>query len=301
MKRECECQLHCDHRKSEGKLATSVLFPGILLTCLEGDSAESFGTPDYVLQIRCCRQGRVGWRFPDGRELCLGKGDLAIHTVETWKGSERFLPEDGGCDGFILHMDLKKLTEQPPELFTGTDITGEFLFDRFCAGRRLQVQKGSDRTESIFAGFYQGQDGYRTCWQRVKMMELLLYLLTEERPGEDEIPDYGKEYPPEQIQTRQEIHEQLIAHMDKRITIEELSRQHLINPTTLKAVFKAVYGTSLAAHMKEHRMGMAAKLLRETTLSISEVSLQVGYESQSKFTAAFKEYFGMLPKEYRHQ
>ena len=111
MKRECECQLHCDHRKSEGKLATSVLFPGILLTCLEGDSAEPFGTPDYVLQIRCCRQGRVGWRFPDGRELCLGKGDLAIHTVETWKGSERFLPEDGGCDGFILHMDLKKLTE----------------------------------------------------------------------------------------------------------------------------------------------------------------------------------------------
>lgn len=168
-------------------------------------------------------------------------------------------------------------------------------------GRRLQVQKGSDRTESIFAGFYQGQDGYRTCWQRVKMMELLLYLLTEERPGEDEIPDYGKEYPPEQIQIIQEIHEQLIAHMDKRITIEELSRQHLINPTTLKAVFKAVYGTSLAAHMKEHRMGLAAKLLRETTLSISEVSLQVGYESQSKFTAAFKEYFGILPKEYRHQ
>ena len=102
MKRECECQLHCGHRKSEGKLATSVLFPGILLTCLEGDSAEPFGTPDYVLQIRCCRQGRVGWRFPDGRELCLGKGDLAIHTVETWKGSERFLPEDGGCDGFCL-------------------------------------------------------------------------------------------------------------------------------------------------------------------------------------------------------
>ena len=274
MKRECECQLHCDHRKSEGKLATSVLFPGILLTCLEGDSAEPFGTPDYVLQIRCCRQGRVGWRFPDGRELCLGKGDLAIHTVETWKGSERFLPEDGGCDGFILHMDLKKLTEQPPELFTGTDITGEFLFDRFCAGRRLQVQKGSDRTESIFAGFYQGQDGYRTCWQRVKMMELLLYLLTEERPGEDEIPDYGKEYPPEQIQIIQEIHEQLIAHMDKRITIEELSRQHLINPTTLKAVFKAVYGTSLAAHMKEHRMGMAAKLLRETTLMRVRANLQ---------------------------
>lgn len=90
-------------------------------------------------------------------ELCLGKGDLAIHTVETWKGSERFLPEDGGCDGFILHMDLKKLTEQPPELFTGTDITGEFLFDRFCAGRRRRCRKAVIGRRASLPGFIRGR------------------------------------------------------------------------------------------------------------------------------------------------
>ena len=87
--------------------------------------------------------------------------------------------------------------------------------------------------------------------------------------------------------------------MERRITIEELSKQYLINPTTLKSVFKAVYGASLAAHIKEHRMEQAAKMLRETDMSIAAIAQAVGYESQSKFTTAFKAKFTELPTEYR--
>lgn len=103
----------------------------------------------------------------------------------------------------------------------------------------------------------------------------------------------------EQVKIIREIHDHLAQHMDRRVTIEELAHRYLINPTTLKTVFKEVYGSSLAAHMKEHRMERAAALLRETDLSVAEIAGQVGYESQSKFTAAFKEQFGQLPKEYR--
>ena len=103
----------------------------------------------------------------------------------------------------------------------------------------------------------------------------------------------------EQVKIIREIHDHLTEHMEQRVTIEELARQYLINPTTLKTVFKEVYGSSLAAHMKEHRMEKAASLLRETDLSVAEIAGQVGYESQSKFTAVFKEQFGKLPKEYR--
>ena len=87
--------------------------------------------------------------------------------------------------------------------------------------------------------------------------------------------------------------------MERRVTIEELSRQYLINPTTLKAAFKAVYGASLASHIKQHRMEQAARLLRETDMSVAAIAQAVGYESQSKFSAAFKESFQVLPREYR--
>ena len=103
----------------------------------------------------------------------------------------------------------------------------------------------------------------------------------------------------QQVQLIRQIHDYLLTHMEQRVTIEELARQYLINPTTLKTVFKEVYGSSLAAHMKEHRMEKAAALLRETDMSVAEIAGQVGYESQSKFTAAFKEQFGQLPTAYR--
>ncbi len=103
----------------------------------------------------------------------------------------------------------------------------------------------------------------------------------------------------EQVKIIREVHDHLTEHMEQRVTIEELSHRYLINPTTLKTVFKEVYGNSLAAHMKEHRMEKAAALLRETDMSVAEIAGQVGYESQSKFTAAFKEQFGQLPTAYR--
>ena len=98
------------------------------------------------------------------------------------------------------------------------------------------------------------------------------------------------------------IHEYLVKHLADRVTIEDLSKQFLMNPTTLKKTFKNVYGMSIAAHMKQHRMEHAAKRLLETNDSIAQIAFAVGYESQSRFTNAFHETFGMLPSVYRkHQ
>ena len=106
-------------------------------------------------------------------------------------------------------------------------------------------------------------------------------------------------YRQDQIELIKKIHDEIIDNLSCRITIEELAKKYAINQTTLKIVFKSVYGNSLAAHIKEHRMEMAAAMLRTTDLNIAEIARMVGYDSQSKFTTAFKEYFQILPKEYR--
>lgn len=102
-----------------------------------------------------------------------------------------------------------------------------------------------------------------------------------------------------QEQIIRNVHDYMVEHLSERITIEELSREFLLNTTTLKTVFKKVYGTSLAAHMKEHRMEQAAALLLQTQNDIGAVARAVGYESQSRFTAAFRAAYGVSPGEYR--
>ena len=103
----------------------------------------------------------------------------------------------------------------------------------------------------------------------------------------------------DQVELIHRVHEYLLQHLDEKITIEMLSRQFHMNTTTLKFVFKSVYGNSLASHIKEHRMERAAELLEDSGLSIADVARQVGYDSQSKFSAAFREQYGVLPKAYR--
>ena len=101
--------------------------------------------------------------------------------------------------------------------------------------------------------------------------------------------------------TVRKVHDYLVEHLSERVTIEELSRMFHINATTLKEAFKAEYGTSLAAHIKEHRMEKAATLLRESGLSVAEIAKIVGFESRSRFGTAFKEKYGVLPSEYRNR
>ena len=105
----------------------------------------------------------------------------------------------------------------------------------------------------------------------------------------------------QQTELIRQIHDFLVQHLDQRFTIEELAKRYLINTSSLKSVFKAVYGVPLASYVKEYRIQQAMKLLRETDDSIAQIAKQVGYETQGKFTKAFKESVQLLPTEYRRQ
>lgn len=248
----------------------------------------------HVMEINYCRAGRIGWRMRNGASVYLGPGDYSIHTMDTCADSELSFPNQY-YEGLTLFLDLSLLTSQPPELLKGTGIDGELLYQKYCSEASFSSFAGNEETSAIFEGFYGQPEHLASAYRKLKSLELLLYLTKAEPAAEKQL----NEYQADQVNLIRQIHDQLLSNLDQRITIEELSRQYLINTTTLKNLFKAVYGTSIAAHIKEHRMEYAAKMLLETQNPISDIADAVGYDSQSKFTAAFKEAYQMTPREYR--
>lgn len=111
--------------------------------------------------------------------------------------------------------------------------------------------------------------------------------------------EHAADLTPQQREIIHQVHQLLTENLDSRITIEQLSRQFLMNPSTMKELFKEVYGSSIAAHIRQHRMERASALLLESDDSVAQIARTVGYESQSKFTSEFKKAFSMLPTEYR--
>ncbi len=69
----------------------------------------------------------------------------------------------------------------------------------------------------------------------------------------------------------------------------------------LNRLFRRMYDTSLHAYVQEMRLEYAAALLIREDLSISETAVRSGYNNMSYFSKAFRERFGMSPKEYRER
>ena len=104
-----------------------------------------------------------------------------------------------------------------------------------------------------------------------------------------------------QVEIIKTIHKRLTSNLQERPTIEDLSKEYLINTTTLKDTFKGIYGQPIGTYMKEYRIRQAAILLRQTQATIAEIANQVGYENQSKFATAFRDVLKIAPAEYRKE
>ncbi len=156
------------------------------------------------------------------------------------------------------------------------------------------------KTAGLIVSRREGKEVYYTAAQTARaqilhrMIEELVEMSCPIQDSFEESSAYDS-----QIRTVNEIHDFLTADLGRRYTIEELSQRFHINPTTLKSTFKTMYGQPVAAYMKEYRMKRAAELLRQSGCPIAEIARSVGYESQSKFTQAFKDVTGTLPKDMR--
>ena len=89
----------------------------------------------------------------------------------------------------------------------------------------------------------------------------------------------------------------LIQHIGEPITIKELSRKVAMNECYLKKGFKEMYGTTIFDFYQSQRMEHARYLLYEKGLSVTEVSVLLGYSSISHFSTAFKRHTGLKPCE----
>lgn len=91
--------------------------------------------------------------------------------------------------------------------------------------------------------------------------------------------------------------EVLIEHIGEPITIKELSRKVAMNECYLKKGFKEMFGTTIFDFYQNQRMEHAKYLLYEKGLSVTEVSMMLGYSSISHFSTAFKKHTGLKPCE----
>ena len=196
--------------------------------------------------------------------------------------------------GFALPQAAQSLKEWvrefPVDLFR--------LQNKFCSGRHPKVLHGAPSVDHIFQELYAVPEQIKIPYFRIKVLELLLYLDALELPKNAEKPYFYKS----QVEKVKVAHRLLTEELERHYTIAELSSRFSIPATALKECFKSIYGQPINTYMRHLRMDRAAFLLQqEPQMGVAEIAGQVGYDSPSKFAAAFKEAKGKTPLEYRRE
>ena len=74
-----------------------------------------------------------------------------------------------------------------------------------------------------------------------------------------------------------------------------------IGRNLLQKGFKHLFGVGIKEYQKTRRLEVASGLLAEDRLSIQQIAGRCGYRSQSSFTRAFKELYGLTPSEWKNR
>lgn len=95
------------------------------------------------------------------------------------------------------------------------------------------------------------------------------------------------------------VTEYMRANLDRPLSLAELAAQVRLSRYHFCTAFRHATGRTPGSWLTDERIRRAAALLSEQRLSITEIALEVGYETPSSFTARFRQRMGVTPSEYR--
>ncbi|OBR67614.1 hypothetical protein A7K91_22300 [Paenibacillus oryzae] len=89
-------------------------------------------------------------------------------------------------------------------------------------------------------------------------------------------------------------------HYSQDISRETVAKEVFITPGYLSLLFKQQLRSSFLDFLHKVRMEKACLLLKDQSLRVADIALQVGYNDEKYFFQVFKKYMGMTPKQYRN-
>lgn len=294
-----ECSIYqFKNETGEGTVTIYEVFPGVALAYndfhMKYYDSEFYPSRD-VFCIDHCREGRLEYPAKNDAYSYVEAGDLKLDRRLTHTG--HFELPLCHYHGAMVSIDMEEASRSLPGQIRDFPVNLHALQEKYCQDIYPRVLHGPGSMEHIFKELYAVPERIRRSYFKIKVLELLLYLEAMEIPQNAGSRPYFYKTQVERVKAVQVF---LAEHMDENFTQEELSRRFDIPLTPMKRCFKSVFGSTIGGWLLEYRMNQAAVLLRkEKKMTIAEIAGRVGYDSPSKFAAAFRKVMGMAPAEYR--
>ena len=110
-----------------------------------------------------------------------------------------------------------------------------------------------------------------------------------------------KKYLISQMDKTSVIIEEYFLYQYQNLSLKELSDKLSLSTRQTERLLQTHYGKTFLQKKKEARMSVASILLDDTNKTISTIASDLGYSCIEHFTTAFKNYYGLSPRQYRQK
>lgn len=88
-------------------------------------------------------------------------------------------------------------------------------------------------------------------------------------------------------------------HYAETITLEDIAKSANISRSEAGRCFKSYMGCSPVDALIQHRLQIAHMLMKDTTLTVQEISFSCGFNSLNYFNRQFRRTYGYTPRQYQ--
>ena len=101
------------------------------------------------------------------------------------------------------------------------------------------------------------------------------------------------------LDAAQQIRRLLLTRVRDRLSIRQIARELGTSPTRAKEFFRNAFGCGIMTYFNQLKIWQAKRLLNDPSLTVEQVSHQLGFSSSSYFSRAFLKHTGETPTAYR--
>lgn len=280
----------------QGKTVTYEIAQGIQAYIHDFEPKIKGLNPDEkenTIRLNYCISGRCECVYKN-RVIYLGNRDFVMSEIKNAFDLHQF--PLGRYIGYAIVTTVENLDCLLERFFPDSQIRTQALLNRMTEDNPFLMAQNNGKIHDLFMDMMNNNHAYQKERAALKLAELILYILSDDI----DFFDYESQYFNQGIINKiKHIKNHVTTDLEHYMKIEEICERYDLSNKGFTECFKAVYGKTYYAFIKEYRMQKAADLLRSKKCKVSEVAISVGYNNPSKFSKAFSDVMGISPLNYR--
>lgn len=247
---------------------------------------------DDAVEIHYRIKGSNEVELYNGRRVHISENDIIVYDLS--KPTGEFISGDSRQVGISVVLKFGE-ADRAIRAMLGNEYVSvkEFVLETCKEFQCVNLETGTELTE-IFKSLLRFNEPRFQEFLKLKALEVfwMCHKTLDEKTSTVKKQDHSK------LERAVKIMKE---HIEQPLNISLICDMINMSRSKFKIEFKAYYDDTPYSYYKRLRLAQAKNMMMDSSRNITDISSAVGYDNPSKFSAAFKNVYGLNPKEYRNQ